>query len=179
MNAREQQSRSSDYSNTEANNLLATLLANTVVSQLHEHDTNPLVTTGQTGGTYNTNALLKQYEKLWHEVSNFDASYIQITLLYIALIGAYIGVVDKPIGNPFFVSMGLGLVGTCIIGIIIRLRALVDSRIRMIYRIESITSMISIDVNKQKGVAKIRTSVYLEIIVAIMTILAILLTLFK
>lgn len=39
--------------------------------------------------------LLKQYEEAWKQILYLDSSYTQTSLIYIALIGAYIGVFDR------------------------------------------------------------------------------------
>jgi hypothetical protein len=123
-------------------------------------------------------ALLRQYDRAWHDINHLDGTYTQITLLYMALLGAYIGVVDKDLGNPFIVSLCLAVIGLCIMGIIVRLRALMDRQISIATEIERITDMVQCQFNK-RSLGRVRTSMYLQAIIVILTGLAIFLTLAK
>jgi hypothetical protein len=126
----------------------------------------------------NVEVLLKQYEQAWRLIEHLDSSYIQISLLYIALIGAYIGVFDRIQGDPILISFCLALIGSSIIGAIWRVRKVVDQQFRIISAIqEEVTAMKKRQ--EIKGIGKIRTSTYLMVVIVIMTALAIVLTLTK
>ncbi|MCP4179624.1 MAG: hypothetical protein GY756_17840 [bacterium] len=121
--------------------------------------------------------LLKQYEQSWKQIEHLDKSYTQTTLIYIALIGAYIGSFDKIAGNSFLISSCLILISGCILGALLRIRKLIDQEFVVISKIEKSYSMI--EKTGIDGLGNIRTSTYLGIIVVIMTILAVVLTLSK
>jgi len=124
-----------------------------------------------------TEILLKQYEQAWQEVQHEDSLYVQMALLYMAIIGAYIGSLDKFIKYPVPISICLGLIGLCIVGAMWRIRKIIDQQLNLIGEIERLTSMKN---NPPiKGIGKIRTSTYLMTTVIIMTVLAIFLTLIQ
>ncbi len=125
----------------------------------------------------NVEVLLKQYEQAWRLIEHLDSSYIQISLLYIALIGAYIGVFDRIKGDPILISFCLALIGSSIIGAIWRVRKVVDQQFSIISAIQEVTAMKKRQ--EIKGIGKIRTSTYLMVVIVIMTALAIVLTLTK
>jgi len=136
-------------------------------------------TTSQTPDPPATEVLLKQYETIWQQINHLDASYIQLTLLYMALIGAYIGVADKNLGKPIIVIVALAAACAVMLGIIMRLRSLIDEHMTTSSQIERLTHMVKPLTIQRKWPVKIKTSQYLEIIVVIMTSLAIILTAFQ
>lgn len=121
--------------------------------------------------------LLAQYGQAWQEIEHLDSSYIQITLIYTAIIGAYIGTYQNIKGNAIFLSIGLILVCACIIGALYRLRKLIDQLLTTISTIEEQTSMVKAPEIRMAG--KIRTSTYLGAMIVILSIMAIFLTLTK
>ncbi|EIJ36969.1 hypothetical protein [Thiothrix nivea] len=125
------------------------------------------------GQNQNSDLLIKQYEQAWQQVRHLDSSYIQITLLYMALIGAYIGSFDKLTTNLTIVSIGISAVSLCITGIIFRTRYLIDKQMEIILKIEeSLEMMPSYSVS---GLKNIRTSSYLILAIIFMTTIAIIL----
>lgn len=125
------------------------------------------------GQNQNSDLLIKQYEQAWQQVRHLDSSYIQITLLYMALIGAYIGSFDKLTTNLTIVSIGISAVSLCITGIIFRTRYLIDKQMEIILKIEeSLEMMPSSSVS---GLKNIRTSSYLILAIIFMTTIAIIL----
>ena len=128
-------------------------------------------------GASENEVLLKQYEQTWQRIQHYDTSYTQAGLLYMVLIAAYIGSFDKITGNSILISFCLALVSICIIGTIWRLRKLIDQQRYVLSTIEELTSMQSSP--RIRGLGVIRTSTYLVTIIAIMTVLAIVLTLSK
>ncbi len=125
------------------------------------------------GQNQNSDLLIKQYEQAWQQVRHLDSSYIQITLLYMALIGAYIGSFDKLTTNLTIVSIGISAVSLCITGIIFRTRHLIDKQMEIILKIEeSLEMMPSSSVS---GLKNIRTSSYLILAIIFMTTIAIIL----
>jgi hypothetical protein len=120
-------------------------------------------------------ALLKQYEMAWQQIYHLDSSFIQMTLLYIAIIGAYIGNIEDFAGSPPLIAGCVALVGICMVGIIWRLRRMIDHLFDIVTDIEERTAMA---VRKPiNGLGAVRTSTYLLLIVTIMTGLAVFLTL--
>jgi len=85
--------------------------------------------------------LVTQYERAWQEIKHLDSNYINITLLYIALVGAYIGNVEKIIGFSILISVCITFSSLCVLGIIWRLRKLIDQNFEIISRIEKGTFM--------------------------------------
>lgn len=124
-----------------------------------------------------TDILLKQHEQAWQEIQHEDSLYVQMALLYMAIIGAYIGSLDKFTKYPIPISVSLGLIGLCIVGAMWRIRKIIDQQLSLIGEIEKLTSMKSSP--PIKGIGKIRTSTYLMTVVIIMTVLAIFLTLIQ
>jgi hypothetical protein len=125
----------------------------------------------------NRDALLKQYEQAWQQIYHLDSSFIQMTLLYMAIIGAYIGNIRSFTGKPLLIASCLTLVGTSILGIIWRLRKLIDQLLGIVSSIEKITTMAAR--SPLKGLGAVRTSTYLLIMVLIVTGLAVFMTLEK
>jgi len=120
-----------------------------------------------------TDVLLKQYEQALQLIRHYDSIYTQTCLLYMALIAAYVGVFDKVTGNSILISLCLVLISICIIGTIWRLRKLIDQQRHIVSTIEEITSM---KPNPQiRGLGKVRTSTYFMVIIAVITVLAVLL----
>jgi hypothetical protein len=119
---------------------------------------------------------LKQYEVAWRDIWKLDEDYLKITMLYIALISAYIGTFKLWAVNQYssYISIFILAVAICIIGIIYCTRKLLNQRLKITDQIED-NYLISYD--KIYGIGKIRTSTYLTVIVAILTILAVFLTL--
>ena len=131
------------------------------------------MSTQHSKGASETEVLLTQYEQAWQQIEHYDSSYIQISLLYIALMGAYIGVFDKTKVNPVLIACCLVLISACVIGAIWRLRKLVDQQMEIVAAIAKVTGM-------QKGpsiggIGSIRTSTHLIVIIIAMTVLAIVL----
>lgn len=121
--------------------------------------------------------LLKQYDKAMSLIEHLDKTYIHTTLIYIAIIGAYIKNFEKITGNPTLISIGLLFLSSCIIGIIWRIRIMINQQRDLVVNIEKSTSMIEkIEI---KGLGKTKTSTYFGISVIIITSLAIILTLNK
>ncbi len=121
----------------------------------------------------NSDLLIKQYEQAWQQVRHLDSSYIQITLLYMALIGAYIGSFDKLTANLIIISIGISSISLCIIGIIFRTRYLIDKQMEIILKIEESLEMMSS--SSVSGLKNIRTSSYLILAIIFMTAIAIIL----
>jgi hypothetical protein len=125
------------------------------------------------GQNQNSDLLIKQYEQAWQQVRHLDSSYIQITLLYMALIGAYIGSFDKLTTNLTIVSIGISAVSLCITGIIFRTRHLIDKQMEIILKIEELLEMMPS--SSVSGLKNIRTSSYLILAIISMTTIAIIL----
>ena len=123
-----------------------------------------------------TEILVKQYEHAWKDIWESDQNYIRITLLYITLIGVYIGTfkIWSPGKLSNLISIIILLLSICILGVIYRTRKIINQQFQVIREIERKASMIAIP--QISGLGKIRTSTYLGIIVILLTILAIFLT---
>ena len=119
--------------------------------------------------------LAKQYEQLWQAILHYDNIYIQIALLYSAVLGVYITTFGQFTVSPLALSFCLFLISACIIGAIWRLRKLIDQYFEIISHIEEATSMFRRE--KIKGLGRVRTSTYLIAVIVILTTLALFLTL--
>jgi hypothetical protein len=172
--------RSAESNGTHDQVFLGDLLANAPVApgnhQSQHREGAPVI---QQDAALRVEILLKQCELSLNEIRHLDKSNVQITLLFIALISAYIGVVGKGVALPGLFSLVLALFGTCIIGIIVRLRFLIRQHKEVVSTIRKALHMVAYTEETTKGFARIKMSSYLGIIIVILTSLAIALTLFK
>jgi hypothetical protein len=178
--------RSAESNGTHTQDLLGDLLTNKPIAtsdhqpngkraiQLHNRESASVT---PQDASLKVEILLKQCELSLNEIRHLDKSNLQITLLFIALISAYIGVVSKAVTQPVLFSVVLAIFGTCNIGIIVRLRFLIRQHKEVVSTIRKTLSMVYYTEETTKGFARIKMSSYLGIIIVTLTSLAIALTL--
>jgi len=187
--------RSAEANGTHDQGFLGDLLANApVATRNHQSNDKPAIQlqahesaqASQQDARLRADILLKQCELSLNEIRHLDRSNLQITLLFIALISTYIGAVGKGVAQPvlfsgvaqpILFSLVLAIFGTCIIGIIVRLRFLIRQHKEVVSTIRETLHMVAYTEETAKGFARIKMSSYLEIIIVILTLLAIVLTL--
>ena len=102
---------------------------------------------------------------------------MKITLLFIGLLSLYIGNVASFNINKYLLTLVLLVFSSCTIGIMIRLRGIIDQQFIIISNINEKLAML--EMGTLHGIRKIRTSTYLSVIVVMLSLFAILLTLLK
>jgi len=124
--------------------------------------------------------LLKQFDCAKTELHYLDSNYVKTVLLYMALIGAYIGNFESFTGGSCFVKYGASfaifILSLFVCGIVIRTRKNYDEQYEIISKIEDKLDMIKVEIKRNK-IQSIRTSSYFMLVILVLSTLAIFLTL--
>ena len=99
---------------------------------------------------------------------------MRITLLYIGLLGLYIGDISSFSMNKYVLVLFVLMLSVCVLGIMARLRGIINQQFKVVSKINKRLSMAKED--RISGTLSIRTSTYLATIIVGLTLLAAYLT---
>lgn len=120
---------------------------------------------------------LAQYTTKWKHIEYIDSQYVKIALLYIGLLGFYIGNISSFSMNKYMLALFLIMLSVCTLGIMARLRGIINQQFKIVSEINEKLSMVKEDCIF--GIMSIRTSTYLSMIIVGLTLLATYLTMTK